>query len=113
MAPSLPAFHYADRIDAIAVQQIPTFEAAIQFARTEGMIPAPESAHAIRAAIDESLDAKAKDEKRVILFNLPGHDNFDMGAYEAYLGEKLADFEYPALIVKDAMQELSKVDMPA
>jgi tryptophan synthase beta chain len=113
MAPSLSAFHDAGLIDAIAVQQIPTFEAAIQFARTEGIIPAPESAHAIRAAIDEALDAKAKGEKRVILFNLSGHGNFDMGAYEAYLGGKLVDYEYPAQAVKDAMQELPKVNMPA
>ncbi len=113
MAPSLSAFHDAGLIDAVAVQQIPTFEAAIQFARTEGIIPAPESAHAIRAAIDEALDAKAKGEKRVILFNLSGHGNFDMGAYEAYLGGKLEDYEYPAQAVKDAMQELPKVNIPA
>jgi tryptophan synthase beta chain len=113
MAPSLSAFHDAGLIDAVAVQQNTTFEAAIQFARTEGIIPAPESAHAIRAAIDEALDAKAKGEKRVILFNLSGHGNFDMGAYEAYLGGKLEDYEYPAEAVKSAMQELPKVKMPA
>ena len=113
MAPSLSAFHDAGLIDAIAVQQNATFEAAIQFARTEGIIPAPEFAHAIRAAIDEALDAKAKGEKRVILFNLSGHGNFDMGAYEAYLGGKLEDYEYPAEAVKAAMEELPKVNMPA
>lgn len=113
MAPSLSAFHDAGLIDAIAVPQKATFEAAIQFARTEGIIPAPESAHAIRAAIDEALDAKAKGEKRVILFNLSGHGNFDMGAYEAYLGGKLEDFEYPAEAVDVAMQELPKVKIPA
>src|SRR5512146_3379103 len=93
MAPSLSAFHDAGLIDAIAVKQKPTFEAAIQFARAEGIIPAPESAHAIRAAIDEALDAKAKGEKRVILFNLSGHGNFDMASYEAYLSGKLEDYE--------------------
>jgi tryptophan synthase beta chain len=113
MAPSLSAFHDAGLIDAIAVPQKATFEAAIQFARTEGIIPAPESAHAIRAAIDEALDAKAKGEKRVILFNLSGHGNFDMGAYEAYLGGKLEDYEYPAEAVNVAMQELPKVNIPA
>jgi predicted alternative tryptophan synthase beta-subunit len=97
----------------VAVQQKATFEAAIQFARTEGIVPAPESAHAIRAAIDEALDAKAKGEKRVILFNLSGHGNFDMGAYEAYLGGKLEDYEYPAEAVRAAMDELPKVNIPA
>ena len=88
-----------------------TFEAAIQFARAEGIVPAPESAHAIRAAIDEALDAKAKGEKRVILFNLSGHGNFDMGAYEAYLSGKLEDYEYPAEAVQEAMQHLPQVQM--
>ena len=76
-------------------------------------MPAPESAHAIRAAIDEALDAKRKGEKRVILFNLSGHGNFDMGAYEAYLAGKLEDFDYPEQAVKAAMQELPKVSLPA
>jgi tryptophan synthase beta chain len=113
MAPSVCAFYAAGLIDAVAVQQMATFEAAIMFARSEGIVPAPESAHAIRAAIDEALDAKAKGESRVILFNLSGHGNFDMGAYEAYLGDKLEDFEYPAEAVEAAMQELPKVRLAA
>ena len=76
-------------------------------------MPAPEVAHAIRAAIDEALDAKEKGEKRVILFNLSGHGNFDMGAYEAYLGGKLEDYEYPAEAVQAAMEDLPKVSLPA
>ena len=86
-------------------------DAAIQFARAEGIVPAPESAHAIRAAIDEALDAKAKGEKRVILFNLSGHGNFDMGAYEAYLSGKLEDYEYPAEAVQEAMKHLPHVQL--
>lgn len=113
MSPSLSAFYDAGLIEAIAVKQKATFEAALQFARAEGIIPAPESAHAIRAAIDEALDAKAKGEKRVILFNLSGHGNFDMGAYEAYLDGKLEDYEYPAEAVHAAMDELPKVSIPA
>ncbi len=113
MAPSMSAFVNAGLIDAVAVPQKATFEAAIQFARAEGIVPAPESSHAIRAAIDEALDAKAKDEKRVILFNLSGHGNFDMAAYDAYLGGKLEDYEYPADAVKAAMEKLPKVQMPA
>jgi tryptophan synthase beta chain len=113
MAPSLCALYDAGRIEAVAVRQKPTFEAALQFARAEGIVPAPESAHAIRAAIDEALDAKEKGESRVILFNLSGHGNFDMGAYEAYLGGKLEDYDYPAESVKAAMKDLPKVSMPA
>src|ERR1700690_35865 len=113
MAPSLCAFYDAGLIEAIAVKQKPTFEAAIQFARTEGIIPAPESAHPIRAAIDEALDAKKKGEKRVILFNLSGHGHFDLSAYEAFLNGKLEDFEFPVEAVKAAMAELPKVSIPA
>ncbi len=113
MAPSISAFCDAGLIDALAVKQKTTFEAAVQFARAEGIVPAPESAHAIRAAIDEALDAKAKGEKRVILFNLSGHGNFDMAAYEAYLNDKLEDYEYPAEAVQAAMAELPKVNIPA
>jgi tryptophan synthase beta chain len=112
MAPSMSAFCDAGLIEAVAVKQRATFEAAVQFARAEGIVPAPESAHAIRAAIDEALDAKAKGERRVILFNLSGHGNFDMGAYEAYLSGKLEDYEYPAEAVKSAMKELPKVSVP-
>jgi tryptophan synthase beta chain len=113
MAPSLSAFYAAGLIEAVAVKQRATFEAAIQFARTEGIVPAPESAHAIRAAIDEALDAKAKGERRVILFNLSGHGNFDMAAYENYLGGKLEDYEYPAEAVHAAMEQLPKVSIAA
>ncbi len=113
MAPMVSALVDANLIDALAVPQNATFEAAIQFARAEGIVPAPESSHAIRAAIDEALDAKAKGEKRVILFNLSGHGNFDMTAYESYLRGKLEDYEYPADAVADAMTRLPKVSVPA
>src|SRR5512138_2806508 len=113
MSPSISALCDAGYIDAIAVRQRATFEAAVQFARTEGIIPAPESAHAIRAAIDEALDAKEKGEQRVILFNLSGHGNFDMSAYEAYFAGKLEDYEYPVEAVQAAMLELPKVNIPA
>lgn len=113
MAPSMSALCDAGYIQAVAVNQLPTFEAALQFARTEGVIPAPESAHAIRAAIDEALDARQKGEKRVILFNLSGHGNFDMAAYQAYLSGKLEDYAYPAEAIEAAMHDLPKVVMPA
>ena len=109
MAPSLCALFDAGYIEAVAVPQLPTFEAAILFARSEGIIPAPETAHAIRVAIDEALDAKEKGEERVILFNFSGHGNFDMTAYQAYLGGELVDYAYPAEAVKEAMKDLPEV----
>ncbi len=109
MAPSLCALYDAGYIEAVAVPQLPTFEAAVLFARSEGIIPAPETAHAIRVAIDEALDAKEKGEERVILFNFSGHGNFDMTAYQAYLSGELVHYEYPAEAVKEAMKDLPEV----
>ena len=114
MAPSLSALYDAGHhIEAIAVQQKATFEAAIQFAKAEGILPAPESAHAIRATIDEALDAKAKGEKRVILFNLSGHGHFDLAAYETYLSGQLEDYEYPAEAVQASLAKLPEVNISA
>jgi tryptophan synthase beta chain len=111
MAPSLSALYDAGYIEAVAVPQLGTFEAAVMFTRAEGIIPAPESAHAIRVAIDEALDAKVKGEKRVILFNLSGHGHFDMMAYQAYLNGDLEDYEYPVEAVQEAIQHLPQVDL--
>jgi tryptophan synthase beta chain len=91
MSPQICALYDAGYIDAISVAQPETFEAAIQFAQAEAIIPAPESAHAIRAAIDEALDAKQKGEKRVILFNLSGHGLLDLSAYDAYNQGQIVD----------------------
>jgi tryptophan synthase beta chain len=113
MAPSVSALYNAGYIEAVAVPQIGTFDAAVQFTRAEGIIPAPESAHAIRVAIDEALDAKAKGEKRVILFNLSGHGHFDMTAYQSYLNGELEDFEYPTHAIEAAMKDLPKVTVEA
>ena len=95
MSPILSALYDAGYIEAVAVPQLATFQAALQFAHTEGILPAPESAHAIRAAIDEALEAKARGEKRVILFNLSGHGDFDLTAYDAYRNGKLEDYVLP------------------
>ena len=113
MAPSVSALYDAGLIEAVAVPQIGTFDAAVQFTKAEGIIPAPESAHAIRVAIDEALDAKAKGEKRVILFNLSGHGHFDMTAYQSYLNGELEDFEYPTHAIETAMKDLPKVEVEA
>jgi tryptophan synthase beta chain len=112
MAPSICSLYDAGYIQAIAVHQLATFEAALQFARTEGIVPAPESAHAIRAAIDEAIDAKNRGESRVILFNLSGHGDYDMSAYQAYLSGQLEDYEYPEEAIKVSLEHLPKVGMP-
>jgi tryptophan synthase beta chain len=82
-------------MEARAVNQLPVFEAAVQFARTEGILPAPESSHAIRAAVDEAIAAREEGKKRVILFCLSGHGHFDLGSYERFLAGKLQDYEFP------------------
>ncbi len=93
-------------MEARAYHQNAVFEAAVQFTRAEAIVPAPESAHAIRAAIDEALAAKEAGEARVILFNLSGHGYFDMTAYDNYLSGKLQDFAYPADKVREAMTQV-------
>ena len=96
-------------IEAISYPQNPVFEAAVMFAKSEGILPAPESAHAIRAAIDEALKAKKSGEKKTILCNLSGHGHFDLAAYDDYLAGKLVDYEYPADKVKEALSHIPKI----
>ena len=93
MAPMVSHLYELGFLEAKAYAQNACFDAAVQFTRTEGLIPAPESSHAIRAAIDEALDARESGEERVILFNLSGHGFFDMAAYDAYLSGSLTDVE--------------------
>lgn len=93
-------------IEAKAYGQLAVFEAAKLFARSEGIIPAPESSHAIRAAIDEALAAKEAGEARTILFNLSGHGHFDMTAYDAYLSGKLTDSSLPEETLKELINAL-------
>jgi len=111
MAPSVSALYDAGLIDAVAVNQISVFEAAVQFCNAEGVLPAPESSHAIRAAIDEAIDAREKGEKRVILFNLSGHGHFDMAAYNNYLSGKLEDFALPQSEIDGIEARLPKVNL--
>jgi len=109
MAPTICALYDAGYIQATAVSQLDTFRAAVDFAKTEGIIPAPESAHAIRAAIDEALEAKALGEKRVILFNLSGNGYFDLTAYQAYLAGNLEDYPLSVEEINRSMVSLPKV----
>jgi len=89
MAPLISLLVDKGMIEAVAVDQIDVFDAAVQFARTEGIIPAPESAHAILQAITEAKQAKQEGKQKVILFNLSGHGLLDLGAYDAYFANKL------------------------
>lgn len=96
-------------IEAVAVPQVATFEAGVTFARAEGIIPAPESCHAIRAVLDEALRCKASGEPKTLLFNLSGHGHFDMAAYDKYFAGKLEDYEYPQAAIEAALERLPKV----
>lgn len=96
-------------IEAIAVPQIATFEAGVTFASSEGIIPAPESNHAIRAVIDEALRCKESGEEKTLFFNLSGHGHFDMASYDKYFAGELEDYEYPAEEIERALHNLPKV----
>lgn len=109
MAPMLCHLYSEGYIEAKAYPQNPCFEAATLFARTEGIIPAPESSHAIRGAIDEALAAKEAGQERVVLFNLSGHGLLDMQAYDDYLAGRLVDDDYPAEKVQEAMKSLPEI----
>jgi tryptophan synthase beta chain len=109
MAPLVSLLKEHDFIEARSVHQRSSFEAGVQFARAEGILPAPEPTHAIRVAIDEALAAKEAGEARVILFNLCGHGHFDLSAYERYLDGSLEDYEYPLDKVEAALAGLPQV----
>jgi tryptophan synthase beta chain len=113
MAPTLCSLYDAGLIEAVAVRQNATFEAGVLFAQTEGVLPAPESSHAIRVAIDEALKAKETGEKKVILFNLSGHGNFDLTAYNAYNNGELEDYDFPEEAISTIAQRLPQVNVPA
>ena len=109
MAPIICHLHKLGLVEAKAVYQIPTFEAAVQFARTEGHVPAPEPSHAIKVVIDEALKCKESGEKKTILLALSGHGHFDLGAYDEFLSGNLKDYEYPEEKVKEALAQLPKM----
>jgi tryptophan synthase beta chain len=108
-APLVCLLYHHGYIEAVAYPQRAVFEAAVQFARAEGIIPAPESAHAVRKAIDEALQARRDGRARVILFNLSGHGHFDLKAYEDFLAGQLEDYAYPQQQVEAALRELAAI----
>jgi tryptophan synthase beta chain len=109
MAPTLSGLVDAGLIEAKSVPQTRVFQAAVQFARTEGILPAPESAHAILAAMDEAMIAKATGEKKTILFNLSGHGHFDLASYNKYLTGQIEDYIYPQEEVAKISQNIPQI----
>ncbi|HHE41212.1 MAG TPA: TrpB-like pyridoxal phosphate-dependent enzyme [Dehalococcoidia bacterium] len=109
MAPIICHLQKLGYTEARAVHQLETFEAGITFARTEGILSAPETMHAIRAVIDEALKCRESGEAKTILFNHSGHGHVDMAAYDAYLSGKLQDYEYPREKIEESLADLPKV----
>jgi tryptophan synthase beta chain len=109
MAPLVSQLMAEGLIEARSIHQRASFAAGVQFARAEGILPAPEPTHAIKVAVDEALAAREAGESKVILFNLCGHGHFDLGAYERYLNGSLEDYEYPADKVAEAQASLPAV----
>jgi tryptophan synthase beta chain len=111
-APSLSLLVNAGHMEAKAFTQNEVFEAATQFAQTQGFIPGPEPAHAVKAVIDEAVQAKEAGEERVILFNLSGHGFFDMQAYDDYLNDRLPEVEYRDEQLEQGLASVPEVPIP-
>jgi tryptophan synthase beta chain len=109
MASSVCELYRHGIIEARAVQQRATFEAGVLFARAEGILPAPEAAHAIRGAIEEAIRCREEGVSRTIVFNLCGHGHFDLSAYERYLAGQLEDYELPQQEIERAQADLPVV----
>jgi tryptophan synthase beta chain len=110
-SPLVSQLLHAGQIEAKAYTQNACFEGAMLFAQSEGIVPAPESSHAIRAAIDEAVLAKEEGKEKTILFGLSGHGQLDMVAYDAYLSGALEDYEYPEEKIKESLERLPKVSL--
>jgi tryptophan synthase beta chain len=108
-APTLCLLHERGLVEARAFQQNEVFREAVRFARCEGFLPAPESAHAVKAAVDEALSAREAGERRTILFGLSGHGHFDLAAYEAHLAGRLDDHELSQERIDAALAALPEV----
>jgi len=110
-APTVCALLDRGVIEAVAYAQNPVFTAAALFARAEGIIPAPESAHAIRAAVDEALRCRAAREEKCILFNLSGHGHFDLAAYDRFYEGRLEDYEHPDAEIARNLAEIEAMNL--
>ncbi len=112
MAPLISYLIRRGLMESRAYYQNEVFEAAVLFARTEGYIPAPETAHAVRATIDEALKCKETGESKAILLAFSGHGHFDLAGYEAYMAGKLQDYAYPEEKIREALASLPQVPTP-
>lgn len=110
-SPIISSLYRAGLMDAITYKQLEVFEAGVLFARTEGIIPAPETNHAIKAAVDEAIRAKEAQKEETILINFSGHGHFDMSSYDAYFAGNLANYEYPKEKVEEALKYLPKISL--
>ena len=106
MSPIVSLLRHLEVLEAVSYMQNEAFEAAMTFARTEGICPAPETAHAVRAAIDEALRSKQSGKSACIVFNLSGHGHFDLTSYDKYLAGQLEDIELPQREIEQALEEL-------
>ncbi len=109
-SPLVSQLYHEGHIEAKAYEQVPVFQAAVQFARSEGIVPAPESSHAIRAAIDEALACKESGESKVILFNLSGNGYFDMTAYDMYFHGTMKDSKVSDAAIRESLKTLPQMD---
>ena len=108
-APLVSQFVHEGHVEARAVHQVPSFEAAVLFAKTEGFLPAPESSHAVRAAVDEALLCREEGQGRAIVCNLSGHGHFDLNSYEKYLSGELEDYAHPESAIAASLRGLPSV----
>lgn len=109
MAPLISHIYELGMMEAISINQTECFEAGVQFARTEGIVPAPEPTHALAGTVRQALEAKEAGEERVILTALCGHGHLDMGAYERYFSGEIVDYEFPEEKVQEAMNRIPAV----
>ena len=109
MSPLVSHLYKLNLIEARAYTQRPCFEAGLTFARTEGIVPAPEATHAIKGAVDEALRCKAEGVSRTILFNLSGHGHFDMAAWDSYLSGAMVDYELPDAEIARALKDIESM----
>ncbi len=109
-APLVCQLYHDKLMEAVALGQMGCFEAAMTFAKNEGIIPAPESSHAIKGAIDEAMKAKEEGKEKTILFNLSGHGYLDLMAYSDYMAGKLSDYEYPEEQIKESLSKLPVIE---
>jgi tryptophan synthase beta chain len=105
-APLVSQFVHEGHVEARAVHQVASFEAAVLFAKTEGFLPAPESSHAVRATVDEALRCREEGRGQAIVCNLSGHGHFDLNSYERFLSGKLQDYAHPRSEIEASLRRL-------